>query len=235
MIARFKDLCLDAADPHETGAFWGRVLDGDVVDLGDGDTRVDPRAARSGAESIWVNRVPEPRTAKTRVHLDLRLADAGPAALLAAGARLVREPDAEIGWWVLADPDGNLFCAFPPREGAPSGPFELVVDAADPAAQAAWWAEVTGGKVDAGDAGAAASVVGAAGFPWDHWVFDPVPERKTVKNRMHWDVDLLDPEPTALIRAGATLLREPDDTVSWWVLADPEGNEFCAFAPRPTQ
>ncbi|WP_165942535.1 VOC family protein [Micromonospora sp. KC721] len=32
-----------------------------------------------------------------------------------AGARLVREPDAEISWWVLADPKGNQFCAFPPR------------------------------------------------------------------------------------------------------------------------
>jgi hypothetical protein len=27
------------------------------------------------------------------------------------------------------------------------------------------------------------------------------------------------------------LLREPDEEVRWWVLADPEGNEFCAFAP----
>ncbi|WP_309227476.1 VOC family protein [Micromonospora thermarum] len=59
--------------------------------------------------------------------------------------------------------------------------------------------------------------------------------RKTVKNRMHRDVDLVDPEPTALIRAGATLLREPTDQTRWWVLADPEGNEFCAFPPRPTE
>ncbi|MFG3704599.1 VOC family protein [Micromonospora sp. NPDC047670] len=234
MIARFKDLCLDAADPRETGAFWARVLDGDLVDLDDGDTRVDPRTARSDAESIWVNRVPEPRTAKTRVHLDLRLAEADPAALLAAGARLVREPDAEVDWWVLADPDGNQFCAFPPGEGARPGPFELIVDAADPAAQSAWWAGVTGGRADTSATGVG-FVVDAGGFPWDRWVFVPVPERKSVKNRMHWDVDLTDPEPTALIRAGATLLREPDDAVGWWVLADPEGNEFCAFAPRPSR
>jgi hypothetical protein len=31
---------------------------------------------------------------------------------------------------------------------------------------------------------------------------------------------------------GATVLREPDDEIRWWVTADPEGNEFCAFAPR---
>ncbi|WP_446220734.1 VOC family protein [Micromonospora sp. IBHARD004] len=30
-------------------------------------------------------------------------------------------------------------------------------------------------------------------------------------------------------------MRELDDRTGWWVLADPEGNEFCAFPPRPTQ
>jgi hypothetical protein len=61
-----------------------------------------------------VNRVPEPRVGATRVHLDLRLADADPAALLAAGARSVREPDGDVDRWVLADPEGNQFCAFVP-------------------------------------------------------------------------------------------------------------------------
>ncbi|MER7457391.1 VOC family protein [Micromonospora sp. NPDC126480] len=234
MIARFKDLCLDAADAHALGGFWGRVLDGEVVDVGGGDTRVDPRGARSGVESIWVNRVPEPRTGKTRVHLELRLPGADPAPLLEAGARLVREPDAEISWWVLADPEGNLFCAFAARDDSRPGPFELVVDTADPTAQARWWAGVVGGTVETSEEGDA-SISGAAGFPWEYWVFDPVPERKTVKNRMHWDVDLVDPEPTALVRAGATLLHEPTEQARWWVLADPEGNEFCAFPPRPTE
>ncbi|MFG1837428.1 VOC family protein [Micromonospora sp. NPDC049175] len=232
MIARFKDLCLDATDALALGAFWARMLDGDVADAGDDDTRVDPRSARSTAESIWVNKVPEPRVGKTRVHLDLRLAGADPAALLAAGARLVREPAGEATWWVLVDPEGNEFCAFPAREGTGPGPFELVVDSADPLAQATWWAGVVGGAVE--DESTHAGVTGAAGFPWDHWVFAGVPEPKTVKNRLHWDVDLLDPEPMALIAAGATLLREPlDATHWWWVLADPEGNEFCAFPPRP--
>ncbi|MER7891286.1 VOC family protein [Micromonospora sp. NPDC094482] len=234
MIARFKDLCIDAADPAQLGAFWARVLDGSVVDTGDGDTRVDAGPDGVGPESIWVNRVPEPRTVKTRVHLELRLAGDDPAALLAAGARVVREPDDEIEWWVLADPDGNEFCAFAARPDTSPGPMELVVDTVEPQRLAQWWAGVLGGAVEM-TGWDAASLVGAANFPWDEWVFNPVPERKTVKNRMHWDVDLIDPEPTGLIRAGATLLREPDDAISWWVLADPEGNEFCAFAPRPTQ
>ncbi|RZU76936.1 hypothetical protein EV384_5648 [Micromonospora kangleipakensis] len=106
---------MDAADAPALAGFWARILDGEVVDTGDGDARMDLRPGGAGPESIWVNRVPEPRTGKTRVRLDLRLADADPAALLAAGARLVREPDAEVDWWVLADPEGNEFCAFPAR------------------------------------------------------------------------------------------------------------------------
>ena len=64
------------------------------------------------------------------------------------------------------------------------------------------------------------------------WMFVPQLAAKSAKNRMHWDVVLRDDSPQALLDAGATLLRErgdgPDDT-DWWVLADPEGNEFCAF------
>jgi hypothetical protein len=55
------------------------------------------------------------------------------------------------------------------------------------------------------------------------WIV-PVPEPETVKNRMHSDVV---GDTAALLPAGATLLRAkdagPDD--------DPEGNEFCVFAP----
>ena len=57
-----------------------------------------------------------------------------------------------------------------------------------------------------------------------------MPEPKTVKNRIHWDVEAADVQP--LLDRGATVLREPDDVICWHVLADPEGNEFCAFVPR---
>lgn len=55
MIARFKDLCMDAADARQLGGFWAGILHGELVDTGDGDARVDPRPAGSKAESIWVN------------------------------------------------------------------------------------------------------------------------------------------------------------------------------------
>jgi hypothetical protein len=60
------------------------------------------------------------------------------------------------------------------------------------------------------------------------WVI-PVPETKTVKNRMHLDVF---GDTEEMLRLGATVVRRKDDEIEWDVLADPEGNEFCVFAPR---
>jgi hypothetical protein len=231
--ASFKDLCMDADDALSQARFWAAVLGSSPIDQGDGSARLAPGPGRTSAEVVWIDPVPEPRTVKTRVHLDLRLVEPTPAALLRAGATVVREPG-DDPWWVLADPEGNEFCAFPPDSGTakPPGVFELVVDCRDAWAQVTWWAEATGGKAVRSDKGYFAWVEGAAGFPWQYWVFQEVPEPKVVKNRMHWDVDLTGDAPDALVEAGAVVLREPGGDITWWVLADPEGNEFCAFPAK---
>ncbi|MGY1673731.1 VOC family protein [Geodermatophilus sp. SYSU D00710] len=128
--ARFKDLCIDARD-HQALADWWCAAIGYVRrdTLPDGTPRerdwpvlVEDPAGR-GPE-LWFNPVPEPKTVKNRVHLDV-VGDS--AALQAAGATVVRASDerpgheadedaGEIGWDVLADPEGNEFCCFPPQE-----------------------------------------------------------------------------------------------------------------------
>ena len=93
-IARWKDLCIDAADAHRTAAFWGELLGLEVELHDDGD------AALRGAtpeQTIWVNAVPEPRTVKQRVHLDIETPSLEP--VLALGAT-VKVPASEsgLGW-----------------------------------------------------------------------------------------------------------------------------------------
>ncbi len=57
--------------------------------------------------------MPEDKTAKNRIHVDITTDDL--SALLAHGAMLVREKgDDGIGWTVMTDPAGNEFCAFTP-------------------------------------------------------------------------------------------------------------------------
>ena len=65
--------------------------------------------------------------------------------------------------------------------------------------------------------------------------FNKVPEPKVVKNRVHIDINLPDAaEMERLQRLGAHILQEIHDAAGqlrWTVMADPEGNEFCAFLP----
>ena len=100
----------------------------------------------------------------------------------------------------------------------------LVVDCADPASIAAWWGRIYQAPVEVSPEGWAA-VEQVAGMPVLSMAFNGVPEAKTVKNRVHWDVTVTDLQ--ALLDAGAILLRTKDNEIRWHVLADPEGNEFC--------
>ena len=54
--------------------------------------------------------VGDERVAKNRMHWDVTTDDLD--GLVAAGATVVREPDDEIEWTVMHDPEGNEFCAF---------------------------------------------------------------------------------------------------------------------------
>jgi hypothetical protein len=233
----FKDLCIDATaggdGPAAVARFWGAALGQSPATGRDGDPYLAPPEGGPTSRRMWVNTVPEPLAGKSLVHIDVRLPDGDPAPLLALGGAVERASGEPDPWWVLRDPQGVNVCVFGPHPADPSalGPFELVVDSADPAAIAAWWAARTGGTVGTRPGADFVWVEGAAGFPYMFWVFGKVPEPKTTKNRIHWDVTLADATVDGLVAAGATVLREPDDVIDWWVLADPEGNEFCVFRP----
>jgi len=119
-------ITFDASHAATLARFWCEVLpdyeiapytDEDVADLkarGIDDVEEDPNVmalSKSGGPRLFFQNVPEPRTAKSRVHLDVRLRDrAHLDRLLGLGATIVREWDNHDGYW-LTDPDGNDFCA----------------------------------------------------------------------------------------------------------------------------
>src|SRR5215212_8752295 len=135
--------------------------------------------------------------------------------------------------------------------------IQVTIDCASPHELADWWAEALGWPVEAQDesfilrmieAGAASEsdttrhrgalvwAVGAAlsspdpGRP--RILFQRVPEPKTVKNRLHFDVrvgpERREAEVARLLSLGATeLWRGSQGPYEWATLADPEGNEFC--------
>ena len=229
-LARWKDLCLDAADTRRSAVFWGAALGLEVEHQNGGGAVL--RGARP-VETIWVNAVPEPKTVKQRVHLDLSAASVD--AFVALGAS-VQRPAAESGlaWTVMQDPEGGEFCVFV-REGTPDDPagrrIALVVDTDDSSsskALAEWWAEALDGSV-ADDGRGYWWVADVPGLPFETMDFVPVPEPKSVKNRIHWDVESDD--LPGLLDRGARVFAEPTESTPWHVCTDPEGNEFCVFAP----
>ena len=179
------------------------------------------------SQTIWMNVVPEPKSVKHRVHVDLNVAS--PEELITLGATML-EPaeDFDRRWSVMLDPEGGEFCAFvhPAEELSAYRMHELVIDCVDPRAIAAWWAGVFGCTVDGREDKDWWWISAVPGCPFGDWDFVPVPEPKTVKNRIHWDVFVEAVDD--LVAAGAVVLRPQGDD-PWTVLADPEGNEFCAF------
>lgn len=128
--------------------------------------------------------------------------------------------------------------------------YTVVVDCRDPQAQARWWAQALDWEV-VDDTPEETVVIprGISSEPvtdLDAWlsrgqglVFVPVPEGKAVKNRLHIDLaphtsQDREAEIARLERLGATRVNvgQDDEDVTWTVLADPKGNEFCVLSSR---
>ena len=232
-LAAYKDLCIDANDPGRLAAFWGAALG-----LRDEPAGGDDRVLRGAdpTDTIWVNRVPEPKSVKHRLHIDVDVPAIEPLVDLGATVLLPSE-ESGFRWTVMADPEGGEFCAFvQDAEGfgpgaPPARPYELVLDTASSESSrqlAAWWADVFGGRL-VDDGRGFWWVEDVPGLPFHSIDMIPVPEPKSVKNRLHWDV--VSGDLPGLLAKGATVLAEPTATTRWHVCADPEGNEFCVFAP----
>ena len=225
-LARFKDLCIDATDPLVLGRFWAAALGLELQDAGPDSAGVVQLRGPTPGHTIWVNAVPEPKTVKHRWHIDVNVSAVDE--LVALGATVL---DADsFRWTLMADPEGGELCAFV-REGTIERRlYEVVVDCPPELGEAerlaTWWADVLGATVESDDDGT--GVTDVEGAPFDYLVFGPVPEPKTVKNRLHLDVTT--PDLGLLVGAGATVLGRPPHG-RWTVLADPHGNEFCAFGP----
>ena len=127
--------------------------------------------------------------------------------------------------------------------------YSVVVDCHDLHAQVRWWADVLDWQVVFESDDEAAIVpkdLTDQPISAEEWtkvgpglVFVPVPEGKTIKNRLHIDLaphltDYRGALIESLLARGATRVDvgQDDSKASWTVLADPEGNEFCVLSAR---
>jgi predicted enzyme related to lactoylglutathione lyase len=111
--------------------------------------------------------------------------------------------------------------------------YTVVVDAANPALMARFWAAVLDYQIVFEQPDEVVIARDRETYPGI--IFVPVPEPKVAKNRLHIDLnpDNQDAEVARLLSLGAKRVDVgQSDEVTWVVLADPEGNEFCVLTSR---
>lgn len=126
MVSRFTELAIDCADPRRLAQFWCSVLDYEVQEEDDGTVTIGSPAAPGRTSErgpvppvLTFARVPEGKTVKNRLHLDVSPADRDQGEevrrLLGLGARYADVGQGDQSWVVLADPGGNEFCVLATR------------------------------------------------------------------------------------------------------------------------
>jgi hypothetical protein len=127
MASKFTELAIDCADPGALARFWCSVLGYEVQDEEDGVVTIGSPLMPEGKDrpgpvppALTFARVPEGKTGKNRLHLDINPADREQdeevRRLLGLGAR--RADVGQTGnesWVCLADPEGNEFCVLAGR------------------------------------------------------------------------------------------------------------------------
>jgi catechol 2,3-dioxygenase-like lactoylglutathione lyase family enzyme len=132
MGSRLTEIVVDCRDPVAQAAFWAAVLGYHVVRSAHGQVEIAawpqepadlPEQVRQApvVPALVFVTVPEGKTVKNRLHLDVRPADgsieAEVARLVALGARRADVGQGSQPWAVLADPEGNEFCVLGPLAG----------------------------------------------------------------------------------------------------------------------
>jgi hypothetical protein len=109
MPAYIKSLTFDCADALAVATFWAAAIGSEV----DEDSTTDKAFVEPpgwGGPSMWFNKVPEAKSAKNRVHIDLRAPETigeEVERLVGLGARVLQSGDDLV---VMQDVEGNEFC-----------------------------------------------------------------------------------------------------------------------------
>ncbi len=114
MTLRWGNIVVDCRDAARVAEFWSRALGLTLHGPEDGEWWIEPGG---DIPDVLFLGVPEAKTVKNRLHLDLRPDDqeAEVARLEGLGARRIDIGQGEVTWVVMADPEGNEFCVLRSR------------------------------------------------------------------------------------------------------------------------
>lgn len=258
MPTRLVHLVVDAADPAAQARFWSAALNWPITYEDADEVVVSPPAddpSQVGQLPLVFVPVPDPKTAKNRVHLDLASRSVEDQAALVArleglGARKLdigQGPD--VTWEVMADPEGNELCVVSHAGSVGADPASafgslwpiaaVVLDSPDPDAIAPFWSAAAGWPTLGRDGTHVWLRDLSANGPYLDIRANDDP--KTTKLRVHLDVaPFPDDDQTAEVARLRLLGAIPldigqharADRLTWHVLADPQNNELCVLSPR---
>jgi Glyoxalase-like domain len=240
MTCQLVALCFDANDPPRLARFWAGVLGRETGGDPHGGLAILP-----GDDTGFPIRFPatqEPRTGLNQMHFHLTstsLEDQQQtvARSLGLGARHIdigQRP--EDGHVVLADPEGNEFCVIQPGNKWLAGCGFFAELACEGSPETGYfWSQALGWPL-VWDQDQETAIRSPHGGPKVSWGGPPLMP-KTTKDRLHFD--LAPPargdqqaEADRLVALGATRIDIGQGEVSWVVMADPDGHEFCVLTPQ---
>ena len=242
MTCRIVALAFDANDPARLARFWGDVLGWEEVD------GPDPQGVVTllpGDDTGFLIRFPpaqEQKAGLNWMHFHLTstsLEDQRQtvAKALRLGARhLDVGQRVEEGHVVLADPEGNEFCVIEPGNSFLAGCGFFAELACEGSQEAGYFWSAALGWPLVWDQDQETSIRSPHGGPKISWGGPPLTP-KTGEYRLHFD--LAPPadgdqraEADRLLSLGASHAGIGQGEVSWVVMADPDGHEFCVLTPR---
>jgi predicted enzyme related to lactoylglutathione lyase len=112
---RISHVMIDSQDPDALAKFWCGLLSTEVESRFD-DGRFVFLAAGPHGPSIGIQRVPEAKVTKNRVHMDVTVDDLGEWTRWVrrnGGSRVADHQASGVHWRIMADPEGNEFCLVP--------------------------------------------------------------------------------------------------------------------------
>jgi hypothetical protein len=113
MASLFSELSIDSAQPRAIAEWWAEVLGYEIASST--DEYIEIKSASGSLPTLGFAKVPDPKSVKNRLHIDLSPTDRDQGEelerLLSLGARRIDVGQGEdVSWVVLADPEGNEFC-----------------------------------------------------------------------------------------------------------------------------
>jgi catechol 2,3-dioxygenase-like lactoylglutathione lyase family enzyme len=233
-------LAFDANDPALLAPFWAGVLGRELVHEADGGIVLLPSAETEFRIEFYPTQ--EPKTRPNQMHFDLSSQSPEEQEATVARALELGGRHLDVGQLpeedhvVLADPEGNEFCVIEAGNNFLADTAFIGALSSDGSpAVGRFWSEALGWPLvwDQDEETAIQSPRGGSKISWG----GPPYQEKVGKNRLHYD--LAPPadgdqraEVERLESLGAQRIDIGQGDVSWVVMADPDGNEFCVLTPR---